>query len=151
MPEPNQPVYDRTTNSYRTGSQGAASGVVLQTRQRFTAAQINAGADIVPAVPGRTPRFVLARMIAVGSAVTGATAIVILGTRAATPVTLVSVPIAGLTQGALVEDGDAGATLLTDGASHTALDPGTAITIGKTGGAAVVTTGVDVIVEYAFD
>lgn len=151
MAEPNQPVYDRTTNSYRTGAQGAASGVVLQTRQRFTAAQINAGADVVPAVPGRTPRLVSARMIAVGSAVTGATAIVLQGTRAAGAVALMSVPIAGLLQSALVEDGDAGATLLADGASYTALDAGTAITITKTGGAAVVTTGVDVVVEYAYD
>lgn len=149
MPEPNQPTYDPATNRYRRPEMD--SGGALQVRQRFTVAQVNAGADVVAAVPGRIPRLIAATLIAVGGAATVATAVVLLGTRAAGAVTLLSTVIANLTQSALVEHGDATATLLADGASFTALDVGTAITIGKTGGTLAGATHIDVHLTYALD
>jgi hypothetical protein len=149
MPEPNQPVYDRATNRYSRPETDA--GGMLQLRARFTVAQINAGADVVAAVVGRTYRLIAATMIAVGGAASGATAVVLLGTRAAAPVTLMSVVVANLTQSALVESGDATAVVLADGASFTPLDVSTAITINKTGGTLAGATAVDVLMTYATD
>lgn len=149
MPEPFQPTYDPVTNRYRPPEQDAGSALTV--RVHVTAAQVNSGFDIVPAVAGRTPRLLSATLTAVGGAAAGATAVVLLGTRAAAPVTLVSVAVAGLTQSALVESGDAGAVLLADGASFTALDAGTAITINKTGGSLTGATHIDVVCNYAQD
>lgn len=123
----------------------------MQIRQRFTVAQINAGATVLAAVPGFAYRLIDAAMIAIGGAVSGATDVRLLGTRAAGSVALLLVAVAALTQSALVHAGDANATILADGASFTPLDANTAITIGKTGGSAATATHVDVILTYALE
>jgi len=142
-----QPRYDATLNQFvypdPTGAQ--------QLRVRVTLAQLNAGLTLLPAVPGFAYRLINAVLIAVGGAVTAATDVRILGTRAAGSVALVVAAIAGLTQSALVESGDATAVVLADGASFTPLDANTAITIAKTGSAAATATAVDVLLTYALE
>lgn len=143
-----QPTYDATRNKYRTPEDDA--GALLQVRHRFTAAQVNAGASVVAAAAGAL-RLVGASLTAIGGAAAGADAVVLLGTRAAAPVTLVSVDVGGLTQSALVESGDAAAVLLADGGSHAPLDANTPITIAKTGAALTGATHIDVVLKYAKD
>lgn len=143
-----QPRYDATANQMvRSDDQGDIQNI----RTRFTAAQINAGASLLPAVPGFAYRFTDMSMIAVGGAAITATDVRILGTRAAGAVALLAVAVAALTQSALVRAGAANATLLADGASHTPLDVNTAVTVGKTGGTLAGATHVDVIASYVLE
>jgi len=90
-------------------------------------------------------------MIAVGGAASGATTVDILATLAAGSRKLLASAIAGLTQSALLRAGAANAALLADGASHTANDANTAITVNKTGGALATSTHVDVLFWYVID
>lgn len=143
------PRYNPTTN--RMVRNDTDNPAELQVRQRFSAAQVNAGATILPAVPGFAYRFIDAEMIAIGGAAGGATDVRILGTRAAGSVALLVVAVAALTQSAVVRPGAANATVLADGASMTPLDANTPVTIGKTGGALTGATSVDVIVTYALE
>lgn len=143
-----EPRYDATSNRMvRTDDQGDLQHI----RTRFTIAQINAGASLLPAVPGFAYRFTGLRLIPIGGAVTGLTALVVLGTRAAGAVTLVSAAAAALTQSAVVRYDSANVTILADGASFTPLDANTAITVGKTGGTAATATHVDVLAEYVLE
>lgn len=142
------PRYDATLNqAVRSDDQGDVQTI----RTRFTAAQINAGVTLLPAVPGYAYRMIDAQMIAIGGAATTATDVRILGTRAAGSVALLVVAIAALTQSAIVRAGAANAAVLADGASHTPLDVNTAITVGKTGGALAGATNVDVIFNYVLE
>lgn len=124
---------------------------LLQIRTRVTAAQINAGLTLLPAVGGMAYRIVDIRLIAVGGAAAGATAVVVLGTRAAGSVTLMSVAVAGLTQSTAVDIDDAASAILADGASFTGLDVNTPVTIGKTGASLTGATNIDAIVRYALE
>jgi len=143
-----QATYNGTANEMQRGGAAAACS---QARVRTTIANVNAGATLLPAVPGLAYRLIYFALIAVGGAVTGATDVRILGTRTAGSVALGVAPVAGLTQSAVVESGDAGMTLLADGASFTALDPNTPVTIGKTGGAGATATNVDALLVYALE
>jgi hypothetical protein len=142
------PRYNATTNQMvRTDAQADEQTV----RRRCTAAEINAGVELLPAVPGYTYRMTDAKMIAIGGAASGATDVRILGTRAAGSVALLVVAVAALTQSALVRAGAANATVLADGASFTALDANTAVTVGKTGGSLATATHVDVTMSYVLE
>jgi hypothetical protein len=143
------PRYNPTSN--RMVRNDTDNPGTLQVRLRFTAAQVNAGATVVPAVPGYAYRLLDAELIAIGGAAAGATDVRLLGTRAAGSVALLVVAVAALTQSALVRAGAANATLLADGTSHTPLDANTPITIGKTGGSLTGATSVDVILSYALE
>lgn len=121
-------------------------------RKRCTIAEVNAGVTLLAAPGiGFAYRMTDATMIAVGGAVTGATDVRILGTRAASSVALLVSAVAALTQSALLRAGATNAVILADGASFTVLDANTAITVGKTGGSAATATHVDVIVEFQVD
>lgn len=120
-------------------------------RRRFTIAEVNAGATLLPAIPGFKYRINDAIMIAVGGAVTSATSVNILGTLAAVSRILLAVAVAALTQSAVVRMGAANAVVLADGASFTAGDVNTAITVITVGSAITVATHVDVIVEFSLD
>jgi hypothetical protein len=144
-----QATYNATTNEMVRGESDV--NAAQQARIRTTIANVNAGATLLPAVPGRAYRITDMTMIAVGGAVTGATDVRILGTRAAGSVALFVVAIAALTQSAVNKPHSANVTVLADGATYTALDVNTPITIGKTGGAAATATNVDVILEYALE
>jgi hypothetical protein len=142
------PRYNSSTNQMvRTDAQGDVQTI----RTRFTAAQINAGATLLAAVPGYAYRMIDAQMIAIGGAASGATDVRILGTRAAGSVALLTVAVAALTQSAVVRAGAANADVLADGASHTPLDVNTAVTVGKTGGSLATATHVDVIFNYVLE
>ena len=143
-----EPRYNAATNRMvRTDDQGDIQHI----RTRFTVAQINAGATLLPAVPGFAYRLVDAALIAVGGAASGATDVRILGTRAAGSVALLVAAIAALTQSALLRAGAANAVILADGASFTPLDANTAVTVGKTGGTLATATHVDVIASYVLE
>lgn len=156
------------TRMYPTGrSQTAARpiagtqvdfGVLKHQRTRVTIAQINAGFTLLPAVPGVKWRVADLMMIAIGGAVTTATDVRLLGTRAAASAALGIAAVAGLTQSTVLRLGSPFATAgtasivaLADGASHTQLDTNTAVTVGKTGGTGAGATHVDILLSYIAD
>ena len=123
------------------------AGAVVNVRQRFTIAEVNAGATLVPAVAGKSIRMVDCRAIAIGGAAGAVTTVDVLGTLT-TARKLVAYAQANLTQSTVVGAGHAGGTVLADGASYTANDAGTAITVGKTGSNVTTATHIDVIFDY---
>lgn len=120
---------------------------VLSKRTRFTIAQVNAGATIVPAVTGKAIRMVGAKVIAIGGAAGAVTTVDILGTQT-TAAKLVAFAQANLTQSTVLTDNGTGATVLADGASYVANDVSTAVTIGRTGSNVTTATHIDVILQY---
>ena len=124
-----------------------ATGVVMNVRQRFTIAEVNAGATLVAAVAGKAIRMVTCKAIAVGGAAGAVTTVDVLGTST-TGRKLVAFAQASLTQSAVLTDGGTGAAVLADGASYTANDVGTAVTVGKTGSNVTTATHIDVIFDY---
>lgn len=142
------PRYDATKNMMVRDDDSAD---VQNIRTRFTAAQINAGASLLPAVPGFAYRLVDFTAIAIGGNAATATSVTLLGTRAAGAVTLADLAVAALTRSAAVKPDTAGVTLLADGASHTPLDANTAVTVGKTGGSLGTATHIDFDVDYVLE
>jgi predicted RecA/RadA family phage recombinase len=145
-----------TTGKVKIGfaaAAAAASGAAgaLHIRKRFTTAEVNAGATILPAVAGIKYRMLDAALIAVGGAVTTVTTVDILGTLSASSRKLLAAAQANLTQSALLRAGATGGTILADGASFTQNDANTAITIDITGSDITVATHVDVLLFYAAD
>jgi len=123
------------------------TGMVQNVRQRFTIAEINAGATLVAAVAGKSIRMVSCKAIAVGGAAGAVTTVDVLGTLS-TGRKLVAFAQANLTQSTVLTDGGTGAAVLADGASYTANDAGTAVTVGKTGSDVTTATHIDVIFDY---
>lgn len=126
------------------------TGVALNIRTRFTIAEINAGATLLPAITGYKYRMVACKAIAVGGAVGATTTVDVLGTQT-TAVKLVAFAQASLTQSAVLTAGGTGAAVLANGASFVACDSGGAITVGKTGSTATTATHVDVIFDYVIE
>jgi hypothetical protein len=128
-------------------------GVTKTQRTRATAAQVNAGLVLLPAIPGVKWRIVDAAMIAIGGAATGATSVDLLGTKAAVASRPLVIAVAALTQSALVRAGATNAVILADGASFTAHDANSSIKVTKqSGGSNLATaTHVDVILTYVAD
>jgi hypothetical protein len=124
--------------------------VVYNIRTRFTIAQVNAGASLLAALAGYKYRMVGARAIAVGGAVGATTTVDILGT-VSTSRKLVAFAQASLLQSAVLRDGGTGTTVLADGASYTANDANTAITVGVTGSAITTATHVDISFDYVIE
>jgi len=124
------------------------SGDVLVVRRRFTLAEVNAGAVLLPPIFGIKYRLTDARMISIGGAFTTSTLVRITGTQAAAVVALLGVAIAALSQSAVVRAGAANATVLADGASFIECDVQTGINVDKTGGAGTVATAVDVEASF---
>ncbi len=127
-----------------------SGGAILNKRQRFTIAEINAGATLLPAISGKSYRMVAAKAIAVGGAAGAVTTVDITGT-VSTSRKLVAFAQANLTQSAVVVDGGTGGTVLADGASYTANDSGTAILVSKTGSNVTTATHIDVIFDYVVE
>lgn len=121
----------------------------LQNRRfRCTTAEINAGKVLIPPMLGHSIRLVDCVMIAYGGNASGATTVDILGTQNGASVKLVAAAVAGLTQSAVLRAGTANSAVLPNGASFTECDPGTAISIAKTGSNLATAAGVDVILTY---
>ncbi len=127
------------------------TGGVQHLRVRTTTANVNAGATLLPAIPGRSYRLVDASMISIGGAAAGATAIRITGTQSASSVQLVSNTVGALTQNTRVLAGvTANSSILADGASFTACDANTAITLTASG-TLTTSTNIDVLLSYVVD
>lgn len=123
---------------------------VLSTRKRFTIAEVNAGATLVAAVAGKSIRMVNCKAIAVGGAAGAVTTVDVLATLS-TGRKLVAFAQANLTQSTVLTAGGTGAAVLADGASYTANDASTAVTVGKTGSSATTATHIDVIFDYVVE
>lgn len=127
------------------------TGGVQHLRVRTTTANVNAGATLLPAIPGRSYRLVDATMISIGGNAAGATAIRITGTQSASSVQLVSNTVASLTQSTRVLAGvTANSSILADGASFNACDANTAITLTASG-TLTTSTNIDVLLSYVVD
>ena len=120
---------------------------VLSARVRFTVAQVNAGATLVAAITGKSIRMVNCKAIAIGGAAATVTTVDVIGT-VSTARKLVAFAQASLTQSAVLTAGGTGAAVLADGASYTANDVSTGITVGKTGSDVTTATHIDVIFDY---
>ncbi len=127
-----------------------ATGNVLNVRKRFTVAEVNAGATLVPAVTGKSIRMVACKAISVGGAAGAVTTVDVLGTLS-TERKLVAYAQANLTQSTVLVDGGTGGAVLADGASYTANDAGTAVTVGKTGSNVTTATHIDIIFDYVLE
>jgi hypothetical protein len=128
------------------GSNKVGPGVPITQRFTFTAAQVNAGATILPAQVGLKYRLVSAVLIAVGGNAAGATAVTINATQGASGVALLSATVGALTQNTWVGTNSANVTMLAN--SDAQNDVNTALTIAKTGGSLSGATSVNVILTY---
>lgn len=118
----------------------------------FTTAEVNAGAEILPALPGFKYRMQDIALIAVGGAAATADSVDILGTQAASGVKLMAGLVAGLTEDTLLRAGTAtNGVILAAGASFAANDANTSITIGKTGGSLATATSVIALLTYTIE
>ena len=137
--------------SERNGGRLILPGVVYNIRKRFTIAQINAGAEVLPAIAGYAYRMVDGAAIAVGGNVGAATGVDVMGTST-TGRKLLSLKTAGLTQSTLLRAGAAtNGVLLADGASFTVNDVNTAITVIKDGSDLTTATHVDILFSYVIE
>lgn len=128
----------------------AGSAKVLRTR--VTAAQVNAGFTLLPAVIGYKYRLQDMAMIAVGGNAATATGVLIRGTQSASVVSLMDAKIAGLTRSNLLRAGTAtNGLILADGASFVANDANTAITVIKDGSDLATATHIDVLLTYTVE
>jgi len=128
------------------GSTKVGPGVPINQRFVFTAAQINAGATVLPAQAGLKYRVANAILIAVGGNAAGATAVVLQGVQAGSTVSLLSATVGALTQNTWVAPSSANVTMLAN--SEAQNDVNTAITIAKTGSSLSGATSVIVILTY---
>jgi hypothetical protein len=138
-----------TLDSTVTGP-GAGSGMYAK-RVRTTIANVNAGATLVAAVTGRKLALVNVKVVAVGGAVTSTTAtgLAIIGTVSASPVNLLALTKAVLTQSSINTMTGTGTTVPADGGSFVDLDVTTGITIQATGGSDLAgASNIDVVIEY---
>jgi hypothetical protein len=128
-------------------------GQVKALRTRVTLAQANAGFTLLPALPGVKWRLMDMRVISIGGAAAGGTSLDLLGTKSGSASRPLVIAVAALTQSALVRAGAANAVILADGASFTAHDANTAISVTKQSGGSNLTTAThfDVSLEYIAD
>lgn len=126
------------------------SGRTFTRRKRFSVAQVNAGATLLPAIPGSKYRMVAASAIAIGGDAGAVTTVDILATLSSSR-KLVAFAQASLTRSAVLKDGDAASAVLADGASYTANDAGTAVTVGKTGSDVTTATSIDISFTYMIE
>lgn len=118
-------------------------------RVRATAAQVNAGFNLVDAVPGYKIQFVDATMIAVGGNAGGATSVDIKGTQGGSAVVLLAAAVGGLTRSTILKPNTAThAAVLADAASYVPCDVNTAITCIKNGSDLTTATHIDVTLTY---
>lgn len=118
-------------------------------RVRATAAQVNAGFNLVDAVPGYKIQFVDVTVIAVGGNAAGATSVDIKGTQGGSAVVLLAAAVGGLTRSTILKpDTATHAAVLADAASYAPCDVNTAITCIKNGGDLTGATHVDVTFSY---
>lgn len=125
--------------------------VAYNKRQRFTIAEVNAGATLLSARVGKGYRLIGCEAIAIGGSAATGTTVDILGTQSASSVKLVAYAQASLTRSAVLKAGGTGAAVLADGASFVKCDNNKAITILKTGTDFATATHVDVNITFAVE
>lgn len=140
---------DTTCSVRLTGT--SLAGRLHTIRKRFTIAQVNAGATLLPAIVGAKYRMVAATGISIGGAAAAVTTVDILATLATASRKLVAFAQASLTQSAVLKDGGTGAAVLADGASYTANDAGAAVTVGKTNSDITTATHIDFSFTYMIE
>jgi hypothetical protein len=143
-----KPKYVNGTLTFH--SQILVPGVTAVLRTRVTTANVNAGYTLLEAIPGYKYRLVDCTLIAYGGAAATADSVDILATLSSSR-KLVSAAVAALGQSVVARVGDSNVDALADGASFTANDANTAITIGKTGSSLATATGIDVLLQYTIE
>jgi hypothetical protein len=143
LPTQEQPVAESLNNIITNG--------VYHVRRRYTIAEVNAGAEVLPALPGYKYRMVDCKAISVGGAAGAVTTVDVLGTLADSSRKLVAYAQASLTENTVLRDGASGAAVLAGGASYTPNDAGAAVTIDKTGDAVTTATHIDLLLSYAIE
>jgi len=126
------------------------TGLVLNLRTRATAAEVNAGLTLLPALAGYKYRLIDTTMIAIGGNAATVTTVDILGTQTS-EVKLVAFAQAQLTRSTVLRPGITGAAVLADGASFVANDANTAVRVLKTGSDMATATHVDIILTYVIE
>ena len=130
-------------------------GIPRNLRARIAVASIittaQAANELLPALPGYGYRIIDGSLMAVGGAVTSATSVDILGTKAAAASRPLVAAVAALTQSTLLRMGAANAVILADGASFTRHDANTALNLVRVGSAITVATFVDVELFYVVE
>src|SRR5574343_841226 len=121
--------------------------VQCETRE-FTAAQVNAGAILLPKIAGYKYRVRDIKIVAQGGNAASVTTVDILGTQSSSSVKLLAAAVAGLTQSAIGRLGTTNFAALADGASLKPCDVETDITIGKTGSNVTGATGFLITIDY---
>lgn len=139
------------TTGYVRLNGSALGGRVMNIRKRIAVATVTTGTTLLPAVTGVRYRIISATAISVGGAAGAVTTVDIIGTLSASTRKLVAFAQASLTQSTVLKDGGTGAAVLADGASYTANDVSTAITVGVTGSAITVATSIDFNLVYAIE
>lgn len=154
----NQIYYDKSGNEIfridgtnRLITTASNRPLVHNLRQRFTIAEINTGATLMPAITGYKYRLQDVTLVAIGGNAGTATAVTLSGTQSASVVALITAAVAALTRSTVVKPDTANVTVLADGASFVACDVSTALTIEKTGGSLATATHVDVILSVAIE
>ncbi len=124
---------------------------VRNVRVRKSTAEVNAGAELLPAIAGFKYRLIDTTVIAIGGAAATLTLLTISGTQAGAAALLVTHTQASLTRSTVLKPFSSGAVVLADGASFVANDVSTPITIGKTGSDMATATHIDVILTFALE
>lgn len=152
--------YDNVNSKWRVlavmvpggGGVAGATTALVNIRNRTTTASVNAGATLLPAVPGYKWRLIDISMISVGGAAATATTVDLKATQGAAGVKLFAVPVASLVQTAVVKPGTIAASgPLADGACFIQNDVNTAITIGSTTNNLSGSTNIDTILIAALE
>lgn len=125
--------------------------VVIPVRRRISIADINAGVNLLPALPGRRYRLIDCAMISIGGAAGAATSVDLRATQSASVVNLVANAVAGLTQNTLLRAGATNSAILAGGLSFVANDVNTPVTVARTGSNVTTATHVDVIATFAVE
>lgn len=135
-----------------SGAKVVSPGATYVHRQNVLTADVNTGAELLPALPGFKYRMQDMALIAVGGAAATATSVDIKGTQATSVVKLMDGRVAGLTENTLLRAGTAtNGLILAAGASFAACDENTAITIGSTTGDLATATSIDVLLTYTIE
>jgi len=147
------PIGTGASKSRQIGNTFVEFGVLKTQRFRVLVAQVNAGFVLLPALPGVKWRITDAAMISVGGAAGGGTSVDLLGTKAGSASRPLVIAVAALGQSVLTRAGVSNAVILADGASFTAHDTNTSISVTKQNAGSAITgsVSIDVILSYIAD
>ena len=117
-------------------------------RLRVVTADVNAGKELLPALPGLCYQMTYMAEISYGGSAATVTTVDITGTQSSSSVKLMAGAQASLAQSTLVVAGATGGTILADGASFAVCDVNTAINVSCTTNNLATSTGIDFIVGF---